>query len=223
MNTIRILICDDHAFVRTGFVKQLEDQPGLFVIGEAENGNDLINKYELLRPDLVIADISMPGLSGTDAVKELKLKYPEIKVLFLSMLQGEPYIYLTVRAGGLGLIGKNIVIGELLYAINEVYNGRFYFGPLYDEAKINEILKIYDNQPLGIITTTKIELTPIEDKIMAFINKGLSSVEIAEKLCLSKRTIDTHRSQIMKKYNIKNNVAMIKFAVDYITYKKNLS
>ena len=222
MNNIRILICDDHALLRSGIIGHLQNAPGIFVIGEAENGNDLIAKYELLKPDLVIADISMPGLSGTDAVKELKLKYPTIKVLFLSILQGEHYIYYTAKVGGLGLVGKNIAKGELLFAINEVYNGRYYYGPQYDEETIKEIFKKYDNQPVGIKFNSNIKLTEIEEIILEQISDGFSSVEIAEKLSLSKRTIDTHRSQIMFKFGAKNKIALIRFAILYTESKRNI-
>jgi len=222
MNSIRILICDDHALLRTGIIGLLENESGIFIIGEAEDGYDLIAKYELLQPDLVIADISMPRLSGTDAVKELKLKYPGIKVLFLSMLQGELYIYYAAKVGGLGLVGKNIAKGELLFAINEVYNGRFYFGPLYDEEKIKDILKRYDNQPVGIKFNINIKLSETEEKILEYISDGLTSAEIAGKLSLSKRTIDDYRVKIMQKYEVKNQMSLVKFAVLYTESKRKI-
>src|ERR1035437_9614830 len=112
MNNIRILICDDHALVRSGIIGHLNNKPGIFVVGEAVDGNDMIRQYEILNPDLIISDISMPGLSGTDAVKELKSKHPDIKVLFISVLQGEPYIYLILKVGGLGLIKMAILYTE---------------------------------------------------------------------------------------------------------------
>lgn len=220
MNSIRILICDDHALLRSGIISLLHDEPGIFIIGEAEDGYDLIDKYELLKPDLVIADISMPRLTGTDAVKELKLKHPDIKVLFLSMLQGELYIYYAAKVGGLGLINKNIAKGELLFAIHEVYNERNYFGPLNDDDKIKKIIKKYDNQPVGIKFNPGKELTEMEDKILEFISEGLSSIEIAGKLCLSRRTIDTHRVNIMHKFELKNSLALIRFAFLYTESKR---
>lgn len=220
MNNIRILICDDHALLRSGIIGLLDNEPGIFVIGEAENGQDLIEKYELLKPDLVITDISMPGLSGTDAVKELKLKYPCIKVLFLSVLQGEIYIYYAVKVGGLGLVGKNIAKGELLFALNEVNNGRYYFGPNYNDQKIQEIIKKYNNEPVGIKFNPGKDLTEIETKILEHISEGLSSVEIAGKLCTSRRTIDTHRGNIMHKFELKNTLALVRFAFLYTESKR---
>jgi|CZKP01.1.fsa_nt_gi DNA-binding NarL/FixJ family response regulator len=220
MSNIRILICDDHALLRSGIIGLLDNQPGLYVIGEAENGNELIEKYDLLKPDMVITDISMPGLSGTDAVTELKLKHPGIKVLFLSIFKGEPYIYLAIKVGGLGLVGKNIAKGELLLAINEIYNGRYYFGPQYNDQRIKELIKKYDNQPVGIKFTSFIDITEIENNILDYISEGLSSNEIAEKLSLSRRTIDTHRVDIMRKYELKNTLALIRFAFLYTESKR---
>src|ERR1039458_463171 len=147
---MRILLCDDHALIRSGIINHFINEPGYHVVGEADNGKDLIHKYELLKPDLIITDISMPLLSGTDAVKELKSKHPDIKVLFISVLQGEPYIYLILKIGGLGLIPKDILKGELLHAINEVYHGRYYFGPRYNKDDIKRILKKYSLEPAGI-------------------------------------------------------------------------
>jgi two-component system response regulator NreC len=220
MNNIRILICDDHALLRSGIVGNLEKETGLFVIGEAQNGNELIEKYELLKPDLVITDISMPGLSGTDAVKKLKLKYPQIKVLFISILQGELYIYYVLKVGGLGLLNKDILKGELLFAINEVYNGRYYFGPNYDDQKIEEIIKKYDQEPVLFKLNPCIELSEIEDKILEFISEGLSSIDIAEKLNISRRTVDSHRANIIHKYDLKNTLGLIRFAFLYTEFKR---
>ncbi|MDR3665996.1 MAG: response regulator transcription factor [Ignavibacteriaceae bacterium] len=113
MMDIRIIICDDHTLFRNGLASLLRDQPGIYVISEAIDGYDLIKKYEKLKPDVILADISMPELSGTDAVKKLKLDYPDIKVLFLTMLTGEQHIYFALKVGGLGLVNKSIEIGEL--------------------------------------------------------------------------------------------------------------
>jgi DNA-binding NarL/FixJ family response regulator len=218
---MRILICDDHAIVRSGIINHFINEPGYFIVGEAENGHDLIQKYELLKPDLIITDISMPGLSGTDAVKELKSKHSKIKVLFISVLQGEPYIYLILKVGGLGLIPKDILKGELLHAINEVYHGRYYFGPLYNEAEIKRILKKYSNEPVPIYFSPEIKLTIIEETILGHISEGLTTPEIAQKLELGTRTIDTHRSVILHKFGLKNAFGLIKMAILYTEFKRN--
>src|ERR1035437_2099551 len=218
---MRILLCDDHALIRSGINNHFINEPGYYVVGEAENGHDLIQKYELLKPDFIISDISMPRLSGIDAVKELKSKHPDIKVLFISILQGDLYIYITLKVGGLGLIAKDISKGELLFAINEVYHGRYYFGPRYNEDEIKRILKKYSKEPVGIDFNPDIKLTAIEEKILEHISDGLSTAEIARKLEVGTRTNDTQRSVILHKFGLKNAFGLIKMAILYTEFKRN--
>ncbi|MDR3667279.1 MAG: response regulator transcription factor [Ignavibacteriaceae bacterium] len=151
MGSIRILICDDHSYIRDGFIKRLEFHPGMFIVGEAANGNEMITQYENLKPDLIISDIEMPPLSGIDALKQLKLKYPEIKVLFVSVYQGEDTIFTIIKAGGQGLLSKGSDKGELLYAINEVMNDRQYFGPEYTNEKLAAIIDKFSTPPKKFI------------------------------------------------------------------------
>jgi two-component system response regulator NreC len=219
--SIRILLCDDHALMRSGIISLLKDEPDIFIVGEAADGNELIKQYELLLPDLVITDISMPGLSGTNAVKELKVKYPDIKVLFLSAFNTGQYIYLVLKVGGLGLIGKEITKGELLFAIKEVQCGKKYFGVLYDDKKISEIIERYDHKPITIEIDSNVKLTETEEKILIFINEGLSTVQMAEKLFLSKRTVDSQRIKIMKKFGLKSTLALLKFAIIFTGSRKD--
>jgi DNA-binding NarL/FixJ family response regulator len=120
MKDIRILLCDDHSLLRKGIKSLFDESVGYFVVGEASNGKEMILKYNELLPDMIIADISMPELTGPDALKQLRIRYPEIKVLFISMYLGEQYIYLVLQAGGKGLIGKNLEKGELLFAVNQI-------------------------------------------------------------------------------------------------------
>lgn len=220
MITIRVLLCDDHTLFRTGIVSILKDEPGIYVVGEAVDGYDLIKKYEQLRPDVVIVDISMPGLSGTDAIKQLKLRFPEIRALFLTMLTGDQYIYFAIKVGGLGLLNKTVEKGELVFAINEVYHERKYFGPLYNEEKINDILKKYENLPVRMDMNIKSELTEMEDKILLLISEGMTSTEIADIMHLSKKTIDSHRIKLMKKFDLPNPSALIRFALKYAESKQ---
>ena len=216
---IRIIICDDHTLFRNGLASLLRDQPGIYVISEAVDGYDLIKKYEKLKPDVVLADISMPGLSGTDAVKKLKSDYPDIKVLFLTMLTGEQHIYFALKVGGLGLVNKSIERGELVFAINEIYHGRKYFGGQYDEEKLNSIVNKFEHHPINPDLYITEKPTNIEDKILIFISDGLTSTEMAEEMHISKKTIDSHRMKIMKKYDLQNPSALIRFAMKYTEFK----
>jgi DNA-binding NarL/FixJ family response regulator len=218
---IRILVCDDHAIVRGGIVKLLEEEDWIYLVAEAEDGEDLIRKNETFRPDLILDDISMPKLSGIDAVKRIKQDYPEVKALFLSMLFDEQYIYCALKVGALGLISKNVSKGELLYAIREISSGKKYFGPLYDDNKIQDILDKYDSNKNISFNTLGVKLKDREEEILKYISQGLLSEEIAEKMNLGKRTVDRTRTEIMQTYNLKSLPALISFAVRYTESKKN--
>lgn len=176
----------------------------MFIVGEAANGNEMITQYENLKPDLIISDIEMPPLSGIDALKQLRLKYPEIKVLFVSVYQGEDTIFTIIKAGGQGLLSKGSDKGELLYAINEIMNGRQYFGPEYTNEKIAAIIDKFSTPPKAFIIDPRKAPTDIEHKILLLIAEFLTSKQIADKLNRSIRTIEDHRSDLIKKYDLKD-------------------
>lgn len=221
MDNIRILICDDHGLTRAGLISTLSNQPGIFIVGEAENGAEMITQYEKLKPGLVISDIEMPGLSGIGALKQLKLKYPLIKVLFVSVYGPDQYLYSIVKAGGLGLLDKSPAKGELLFAINEVYNGRQYFGPQYTKAQIEAVIKKYDTPPVKFDFDSKIQPTATEEEVLGYICEGLKTVEIAGKMEVSPRTIDTHRANLIKKFDLKDGHDLLRFAIIYTVSKHN--
>jgi len=219
-HSIRILLCDDHALFRSGILSLLKDEQGMYVVGEAENGEDMLNKFDLLKPDILIIDISMPVLTGTEAVKILKKSYPRARVLFLSMLFDDQYVYFSLKAGGNGLVDKTISKGELIYAIRTVYSGKNYFGPLYDEAKLKEVMTKYEFKRNSLNITPQDGLTKTEERIVLFIGEGLTSAEIAEKMFISKRTVDFHRSAVMKKRKLKSLPELIIYSVNYLGGRK---
>lgn len=217
---IRVLIADDHTLVRTGIINLMENEKEIFVVGEAETGEDLVRKYFELKPDVVLADIAMPGISGIEALKKIVEKDNLAKVLFLSMYEGDDYIYSCVKAGGMGLISKNVVKGELLYAIQTVNEGKRYFGINMTEDKVNEIIDRYEKRSVKpdavlIPTAEGVLLTHREIQILKFISEGLTSNEIAEKLNIGKRTIDSHRTHLIQKLNLKSLPDLIKYAIKY--------
>jgi DNA-binding NarL/FixJ family response regulator len=217
---IRILICDDHSLVRRGIMKLLEEEDWIYLVGEAENGEEMIQKYISLRPDLILADISMPLMSGIDSAKRLKQDYPESKILFLSMLYDEQYIYCAIKVGAAGLLSKNVSKDELIYALREVSSGRKYFGPLFDEKKVNEIIDKYDDNRNLSANTVGAKLTTREEDVLKYISQGLMSEEIAEKMNLGKRTVDNVRTNIMQNFDLKSLPALISFAIHYTENKK---
>ncbi|MBU1095029.1 MAG: hypothetical protein CVV23_11960 [Ignavibacteriae bacterium HGW-Ignavibacteriae-2] len=211
---IRILFADDHKLFREGIVSLLDGDDRLCIVAEAENGKDLLNKYFEVKPEVVLCDISMPMGSGPEIIKKIRNKGEEPKVLFLSMHTGEEYIYYTLKSGGLGLISKSVMKGELVNAIIQVSKGRNYFTN-QDEETLKAIVDKY-----SLIEKKQDDffidpLTPKELEVLELVGEGLTSNEIADKLEVSKRTIDAHRAKIMEKLNLKTLPAFIKYAVEY--------
>ena len=216
---IRLLIADDHNLFREGIKNLLANEKDIFVVGEADSGESLIKKYIELKPDIVLADISMPPLNGPDALIKLKAMKQSPKFLFLSMFSEDEYIYSCAKAGGYGLISKKINGGELLFAIKTVNEGKRYFGVDKTEENIEEIINDFDKKSKQ--TRTKHDLTQREEEILKLISKGLTSSEIAEKLFVSKRTIDSHRTHLIQKLNLKSLPELIKYSIDFSSADKS--
>ena len=212
---IRVIVADDHRLFRSGVMSLLEDEREIFVIGEAKNGEELVNLYFEKKPDLLLVDISMPFLSGIEAVKEIRKKDRSVKALFLSMHDSEEYIYNVMKVGGLGLISKNVMKGELVYAIKTAYDGNQYFGQSWSAEKLRDLKSRFE----FLTGTTKKEdgvtLTPREREILKLIGDGLTSQEIAQKIHLSKRTIDSHRAHLLKKLGVSSLSELMKYAIKY--------
>ncbi|HEX2867911.1 MAG TPA: response regulator transcription factor [Ignavibacteriales bacterium] len=209
---IRVLVAEDHSIVRDGIISLIENIPGLYVVGEASNGQDLVEKYAALVPDVVISDISMPGMTGIEAIIEIKKKFPDAKVLFLSIHEGEEFIFHILKAGGMGLLSKNIIKGELIYAVKLVAQGGKYFGRGYTEEKLKEILE--RNTPADpVVVFQDTDLSRREIEVLRLVCDGYSSSEIAQTLEIGKKTVDTHRSSIMKKLGVENTSQLIKYAI----------
>ena len=214
-NKIQILIADDHELFRKGIISLLIGEENIQIVGEANNGKDLIYKFLKLKPNLIISDISMPELSGLEAVSTLLESNPDLKVIFLSMYAGEDYIYHCIKAGGLGLINKDIPKAELIKAIDTVYNGKKYFGKDYTEEKLRKLIRDYDKQLDEIKTVQEVEFTDQEEAIILLIAEGYTSIDIADELYISKRTVDTHRSNLLHKLQLKSGPQLLKYALNF--------
>lgn len=213
---IKVLIADDHALFRTGIIRMLSNYPDISVIDEAENGEILIKKYFENNPDVILVDISMPILSGIEAVKKIMSKDKAAKVLFLSMYDSPDYIYSCLISGGMGLINKNILEGELVYAIRSVSSGNKYFGKNFDEEKLNALVSRYESVYITEPDMPISNFTKRETEILRLIGKGYSSAAIAEKLLISIRTVETHRMHLMHKLSFKSSSELINFAIQYL-------
>jgi DNA-binding NarL/FixJ family response regulator len=216
---IKILVADDHTLFRQGVIRLLEDHKEYQVIAEAENGADLIDKYFFSLPDIILADIAMPNLTGIQAVEEILKRDRNAKALFLSMYDTEEYVYQVIKSGGKGLINKNILDEELLLAINKVNSGIRYFGQKWNDKDLNNLVLEFEkksSQKNNFI----IDLNFREEQILQLIIEGVTSKDIADKMQLSKKTIDYYRSNLLRKFEIKTQVELAMCGLEYFENKK---
>jgi DNA-binding NarL/FixJ family response regulator len=208
---IRIILIDDHAIIRDGIRSLLYEEPELEVVGEACNGTELLDMLATTACDLVVLDLNMPGTDGFATIPQLKEQFPAVRILVLSMLDNEHYVAQAVNLGALGYALKSAGRAELVYAIKTVAAGRPYLCTVIGLALLRKM-----HAPSTFSgTTAKLAsgLSKRELEVLTLIAEGLTNAEIADKLFTSKRTIETHRQNIIEKTQAKNTAALIKFAV----------
>lgn len=212
MNKIKIILVDDHQLVRDGIKSLISDSFGIDIIGEASNSVELFKQLHQMMPDVILMDISLPNMSGIEITKILKKDYPKIKTLMLSMYTSEDFIFNGLKAGINGYLPKNTTRDELLLAIEEVYNGREYFS----KSISNIILKSFVNSAKygNNANDDKMSiLTKRETEILKLVVEGVSNQHIADQLFISIRTVETHKTSIMKKLELNNTIDLVKFAI----------
>jgi DNA-binding NarL/FixJ family response regulator len=205
----KILIADDHAMIRDGIKTLLKQNRDYVVAGEAVNGNEAVEKYKILSPDLVILDISMPGLNGMEAAREILEDDPAARIIMLSMYDDEDYISQCIEYGVKGFVVKNESGGELDYAIKSVLDGRNYFSNRVQEVIVKKYTSAATRRRQK---EPEVKLTSREMEIIKLISDGLTSQQMADKLFISPRTVETHRANLMKKVGVKNAIELVKKA-----------
>lgn len=211
MENIKIVLAEDHLIVRKGLKNLLEDEEGIRVIGEASDGKEAIAVVDTTQPDLLIADIRMPGMSGLEAAQDLSRRPSPPKILILSMHDDEDYILQSVEAGASGYLLKDTSKEELLKAIRTIYQGGKYFSGDVSNALVNRYLRGRNKNSISDSPINKTYgLTKRERQILAMIADGEGNKEIAEQLGKSIRTVETHRFNIMKKLRVNNVVELLK-------------
>lgn len=218
---IRILLVDDHQLFRSGISSLLDEVSDIVIVGEAKDGNEAIEKYFQLKPDIILLDIAMPEVNGIDAFKKIRQKDKEAKAIFLTMHDTEEYVYFAYKLGGMGLLSKNTLKGELIYAIKAAYNNDRYFGTNFDEDRLKELKRTYKGISSAILDDY-LRLTVKEKKILECVSKGMMSQEIADKLSITKRTVDYYRSKLMQRLSIKSLPEFISYAVKFSMANKLL-
>ncbi|MEI6122740.1 MAG: response regulator transcription factor [Bacteroidota bacterium] len=212
MEKIKIILVDDHQIVRDGIKALLTDVDDIDIISEAASYNELREKLKLQNPDIILMDISLPEVSGLEITKLLSESHPSLKVLILSMYTGEDFIFNAIKSGAKGYLPKNTTRKEIIDAIRAVYNNDEYFS----ESISSVILKSYvqkaktsDHKPERM----EDRLTIREIEILKHFASGLSNQEIADKLFISIRTVESHKNHIMQKLELKSTVDLIKVAI----------
>jgi DNA-binding NarL/FixJ family response regulator len=195
---------------RHGIKSILEGAEGLEVVGEAGDGLKLLALLKQMTPDMVILDISMPNLRGLEATKEIKTISSDVKVLILTMHRDKEYVYYAISAGAEGYLLKEDADTELFTAIEKIRQGGHYISPLLSGELTHELIQASQK---GQLTPPSDPLTLREREVLKLIAEGISNKEIADLLCISIRTVEHHRANIMEKLNIKQTANLIKYAI----------
>ena len=209
MNKIRVLLADDHTILRDGIRALLEDQADIEVIGEAEDGIATVKMTAQLQPDVVVMDIAMPLLNGLEATRQIKRDFSQVKVLILTMHENEEYIRQVLAAGALGYVLKDAAARDLLGAIRAVYQGEAVLSPAITRLVIEDYLRWGDIRP----PDSSNGLTSREREVLQLIAEGYTNKEIADILCLSVKTVQSHRTNLMGKLDLHDRGELIKYAI----------
>lgn len=216
----RIIIVEDQTILREGLRSLLAFQPDLEIVGEAKDGLEAIRKVDKLLPDLVMTDLSMPRMSGLEAIKEIKKRWPKIKILALTVNDGEEYVLAALKAGVDGYILKDATNAELLQAIRDILSGNRVLSPGISEKVIEGYLENKNKQEIKSLWDT---LTVREREILRLIGEGKKNKEIAGFLSISPNTVEKHRANIMEKLNLHSVSSLTAYAVEKGLIKKDLS
>lgn len=208
MKTLRVILADDHTLVRAGLRSLVEQLKDVTVVAEASNGHEVLSLASAHQPDVVLMDITMPGMNGFEAALRLKKDHPQVKIIILSMHASEEYVLQALRAGASGYLVKDSAPLELGLALQAVARGETYLSPPISRQVVDHYVQRVGqgDQPLA-------HLTGRQREILQLIAEGGSTKEIARKLNVSVKTVETHRAQLMERLDIHDVAGLVRFAV----------
>lgn len=210
MRKIRIILADDHQLFRRGLRALLEQQPDLSIVAEAKDGREAVAAARSLRPDVLVADIGMPNLNGIEAARQLKESSSDTAIVIVSMHSDESYVLRALKAGAKGYLLKDSAEDDLIRAIRAVTNGKSFFSPAVSKVLLDDYVRKL--QKLGAEDPYDL-LTPREREILQLVVEGKSNKDVANMLSLSVYTVETHRSNLMEKLNLKGVPELMLYAV----------
>jgi DNA-binding NarL/FixJ family response regulator len=211
VNRLRILLAEDHALVRAGLRSLLESIPGLDVVGEAANGHDALRLIAQLRPDLVLMDVSMPGLNGIEATRRAAKAHPGTRVVILSMHADEEYVRQALTAGAAGYLLKNSERGELEIALRAAAGGGVWLSPAVSRTVLPTLMRELEAAAPGRTSLEK--LTSRQREVLQLVAEGNTTKQIAQRLRLSVKTIESHRTNLMERLEIHDLAGLVRYAI----------
>lgn len=210
MRTISVLLVDDHTILRAGLKMMLSVQPDIEVTGEASDGRQAIAEAQRLQPDVILMDITMPEMNGIEATRHVKKLLPDVRVLVLTMHENEEYLFQVLRAGASGYILKEAADTELISAIRTVFQGKCYLSPTAQAMMVDDYMQ---RVHAGEERDSYSGLTEREREILKLVAEGYTNAQIAERLFISPKTVDTHRTHVMDKLNLHSRAELVKYAM----------
>ena len=204
---ITVLLTDDHALVRTGIRRLLEDTGRVKIVGEADCGEDSLTLAYELKPDVILMDVNMPGIGGVEACRRILQRNPEQKIIVLTIHNEQTFPKRMLEIGAKGYLTKECAVDEMLMAIEQVHEGGAYIAPSIAQQLALSLLPGNEDNPID-------RLSRREFQVMLMISHGLTNAVISEKLCLSPKTVSTYRLRLLEKLGAQNEVDLIKIAVE---------
>lgn len=211
MSKIRLLLVDDHQIVRAGLRMLFLAEPDMEIVGEVGSGDEALQAARDLKPDVIIMDVAMPGMSGIEATRRIKEASPDTAVLALTMHEDEQYFFEMLNAGASGYIPKRAAPDDLVSAIRVVSQGNVFLHSTLAKFLVKDFL---DRTEPDSVPPVVVELTPREHEVLTYIAEGYTNREIAEALIISVKTVDRHRENIMQKLNLHSRVELVKYAIE---------
>ncbi|MBM4416822.1 MAG: response regulator transcription factor [Chloroflexi bacterium] len=205
----RVFLCDDHVLLRAGLRALLASEPGLEIVGEAGDGESALEQIAVLRPDVALIDITMPGIDGLETTRRLSARAPDVRTLILTMHDDPEYLYQALDAGAAGYVMKKAAERDLIEAIHRVQTDGTFLAPAVHRKLAADYIARRDR---GELVGPVEHLTPREEEVLRLLAQGYTNMEIGETLVISVKTVETHRAHILDKLGLRKRAELVRYA-----------